>query len=381
MSRHQVYLDNAAATPVVDEVYQAMQPFFTDSFYNASAIYLKSKDVRAAIDKSRTEIARLMGAKPAEIIFTSGATEADNLAVLGVHSKFPDGEVLISTIEHPAVEVPAGKCQTRTIKVSNRGLVEVDDLKRNISSKTVLVSIMLANNEVGTVQPIKKIAEFIREERVRRRKNGEKIPIYLHSDAAQAANYLKIDVNRLGLDLMTVSSAKIYGPKGIGCLYANKDVQMDPQILGGGHEFGVRSGTENTAGIVGFAKAFQLAQTNFKSEALRLDQLNSLFREMLENKFGDKIVFNGNRKDALPNFINVSFLGVDGERLVMELDEAGIMAATGAACSATDSKGSKTLLAMGLTEDYVASSVRFSMGRHTAKEDIDYVLKTLESII
>lgn len=380
-STKQIYLDHAAATPVDAEVFESMRQYFSGNFYNASSIYLRSKSIRQVVESCRQEVARKLGTKPTEIIFTSGASESNNLAINGIMSQYPKGEILISSIEHPAVAVPASQYAHSTIRVNEKAEMDINDLKSKINDNVVLISIIYANNEVGTIQDLKKILEIIDTEKKQRKANSSSLPLILHTDASQIVNYKKIDLSRLKVDLMTISSAKIYGPKGVGCLFVSRDVKLIPQILGGGQEFNLRSGTENTASIVGFTNALLSTQERCKKESLRLQELKKYFISSLDAEFNEVIHMNSTSNKSIPNIINVSFRGFDGERLVMELDERGIMTSTGSACSANSSDESVTLSAMGLQKDMISGSLRFSMGRSTTKEYIDYTVKALTEII
>ncbi len=380
MTQSHIYLDHAAATPVDQRVLSCMEPFWSEQFYNPSALYLSSRAVKQAVDAARAKVASVLGAKPGEVIFTSGGTEGDNLAVQGVMSSFPGSKLVVSAIEHDAVLEPAGRYDVIHAPVTERGVVEPAIVKALVDDQTVLVSVMYANNEVGTIQPVADIAALVAEIRADRRQRGVVLPLYLHADACQAAGYLGLQVSRLGVDLMTLNGGKIYGPKGSGALYVRTGVQLNPVNLGGGQEGGLRSGTENVPGIVGFAEALAIAQADRRNEAHRLNELqNSFFDQIIRNH--PEVVINGSRKHRLPNNLHVTFPGQDNERLLMQLDEAGIMAAAGSACSASNDNASHVLLAMGISETDARSSLRLTMGRSTTKEDLDTVLEVLKKII
>lgn len=372
-----IYLDYAAATPLDPVVLKAMKPYFTDNFYNPSAAYLAAKSVASEVKKARESVAFWLGAKPPEIVFTAGGTEANNLAITGIMDQYPDGNVVVSAIEHESILEPAKKYNYKEVKVTKNGIVDVDYLETIIDDKTVLVSVMHANNEIGTIQPIKEIATFLQNIRKTRTNRGDNRPIYLHTDACQAGNYLDLHASRLGVDMMTLNGGKIYGPKQSGALYVRTGVVLSPQILGGGQERGLRSGTENVAGIVGFAKALEIAQKKRPTEAKRLTELRDDFINQLIKSFPDATI-NGSTKKRLPNNISVTFPGVDNERLMMQLDEAEIMCAVGSACSASNDEPSHVLKAIGLSATQAQSTLRFSLGRTTTKKDVDIVIQSLK---
>lgn len=374
-----IYLDHAAATPMAPEVFEAMQPFFSGQFYNPSANYMAAQQVRRALDTARADVAAILGARASEIIFTAGGTESDNLAVAGVMQQFADGNVVVSGIEHDAVLAPAAQFDCRIASVNEQGMVDLSDLRAKIDDKTVLVSVMYANNEVGTVQPIRKVAQLVSEIRDERRLAGNATPVYLHTDACQAANYLDLHVARLGVDLMTLNGGKIYGPKQSGILYVSSRVNLGPIIRGGGQERDLRSGTENVAAAIGFACALQLVQASRHDEVVRLAELQSkAFKQVTERLPG--AVINGSTKLRLPNNIHLTLPGQDNERLLVELDERGVLAAAGSACSASDEEPSHVLRAMGLTDEQAQASLRFTMGRATTLEDLAALVDVLAEL-
>jgi len=374
-----VYLDYSAATPMRSEVLEAMRPFFSDEFYNPSAVYLSAKKVKSRLDEFRRSVANLLGSRPAEITFTAGATEANNLAVQGIVRQFPDGEILISAVEHESVTAPAGLFGAGRIPVDENGLVLLNKLSNLINDKTVLVSVMLVNNELGTIQPLADIAKLIAEIRRRRQSEGNGLPIYLHTDAAQAGNYLDLHTGRIGVDMMSLNGGKLYGPKQSGALYVKAGVKLRPLILGGGQESGLRSGTENVAAIAGFAKALELAQAGRRQTADRLIVLRKDFEEQLSNNFRTATI-NGGRHRA-PHITSVTFPGQDNERLMMQLDELGIMCAVGSACSASSEEPSAVLRAIGLSEDLAQATLRFSLGTATDQAGIDAAISALRTIL
>ncbi|MBX4199666.1 cysteine desulfurase [Candidatus Saccharibacteria bacterium] len=379
MKKEQIYLDHAAATPLDKQVFQVMEPFFSRYFYNPSASTQSSRRVHQAIEVARSNVANILGSRPAELIFTSGATESNNLVVKGIREAFPKGEILISAIEHESVQVPAEKAGAKKIPVNGKGVIDLSALASMISKKTVLASVMLVNNEIGSVQPLREIATLVELERKRRLKSGDKTPIYLHTDATQAANFFDLHVSRLSVDMMSLNGGKIYGPKQTGLLYVRTGVNLAPQILGGGQEFGQRSGTQNAAGIVGFAKAFELAQQMRAEQVKKLKQLQAEFEEGLE-RISPHIFINGGKQRA-PHIVSASFPGQDNERLMIELDERGIIVAVGSACSASSEEPSHVLQAIGLSDDDARSTLRFSMGRQTTKKQIQKTLRILEDVI
>lgn len=376
------YFDYAAATPISPRVLAAMQPYFQQEFYNLSAVYLKAQKVNQAVNKARGEIAKILGAKPSEIIFTAGGTEADNLAVSGVMQVFADKKpnCVVSAIEHEAVLEAAKQFNYKLAPVKKDGLVDLDKLKKLIDEKTVLVSVMLANNEIGTVEPLAQIAKILAEIKVDRAKKGNDLPLYLHTDASQAPNYLKLYVNTLGVDLMSLNAGKIYGPKETGALYIKTGTKLEPLIRGGGQERGYRSGTPNSANIIGFAESMKESTELRELEVKRLGEiLNEAFKFIEKNL--PKVVINGSRTNRLPNNLHITIPGVDNERLMMELDEAGFMVATGSACSASDDTSSHVLLALGLTDEDARSSLRITFGRVTKKDDVLALLKQVKALV
>lgn len=375
-----IYLDYAAATPMDPAVLAAMQPYFTERFFNPSATYWPAVQVRKDLDAARVRVAHWIGARPNEITFTAGGTEANNLAIHGVMRQYPEANLVVSAIEHESVLKTAHSYNCQETPVNKDGVVQLDALKELINDQTVLVSIMYANNEVGTVQPIRQVALLCDEIRRERRKAGNQLPLYVHTDAAQAAAYLDLHAARLGVDLMTLNGGKIYGPKQTGVLFVSSQVRLQPQILGGGQERGVRSGTENVAGSVGFAKALDLVQERRHEEAKRLQGLQQLFMSQLEEQLPGAII-NGSRKLRLPNNIHITLPGIDNERILIQLDEAGILCAAGSACSASNEEPSHVLRAMGLSDEEARASLRFSMGRQTDEAAIAKTLKTLRDLV
>jgi len=374
-----IYLDHAAATPLDPAVQAAMRPYFREKFFNPSATYLAAQHVRADLEAARARIAHWLGARPSEVIFTAGGTEANNLAIRGTVQQFPDSNVVVSAIEHESVLATARQFECREAAVTPGGIVDVPGTVALIDDRTVLVSVMYANNEVGTIQPIRQIAQALEEIRQARQKQGNLRPLYLHTDAAQAAAYLDLHTARLGVDLMTINGGKIYGPKQSGALFVGSRVRLTPQITGGGQERNYRSGTENVAGVIGLAKALDLVQERRHEETRRLQTLQTLFFEQLAAHFPEAAV-NGSRKHRLPNNVHVTFPGRDNERLIFQLDAAGILCAAGSACSASSDEPSHVLKAMGKTDATAQSSLRFTMGRDTTEGSIHRVTEVLRNV-
>ncbi|MGH7142325.1 MAG: cysteine desulfurase family protein [Candidatus Saccharimonadales bacterium] len=375
-----IYLDYAAATPLDPKVFKVMRPYFSNKFFNPTATYLAAKEVRQTLEQARSSVALQLGVRSAEIIFTAGGTEANNLAIHGIMRRFPGKKVITSSIEHASILAAAHQYQCLEAPVDDRGEVDVMALKKLIDPDTTLVSVMYANNEIGTIQPIRQIATVIAQVLVQRRQAGINLPLYFHSDATQAANYLDLHVSHLGIDMMTLNGGKIYGPKQSGILWVRSGVELESILQGGGQERNLRSGTESITGDVGFSLALQIAQKMRFEESARLKHLQQLFFDQISKKIPGAIV-NGSLKRRLPNNIHLTFPGVDNERLVIELEEAGILAATGSACSASDEKPSHVLQAMGISDDNSKSSIRLTMGRSTTESNIRQTVEILAQLI
>lgn len=373
------YLDNAAATPLDPAVAKAMQPYWQQAFYNPSASYLVARAVAKDVNDARARVAQLLGARPTDVVFTAGGTEADNLAIHGVMEAYPQANLVVSAIEHEAILQAAAQYPNKLAPVGKTGHLDIAKLAKLINDQTVLVSIMYANNELGTIQPITQVGQLVHKIRQDRQKRGVKLPLYFHTDASQAGNYLNLQVNRLRVDLMTLNGGKIYGPKQTGALYVKAGLELQPLIRGGGQERRLRSGTENVPGIIGFAKALELAQAQRAKEAERLQTLQADFEKQLQKAI-PSIVINsqGNR---LPNFVHITVPGHDNETLMMQLDEQGIQSAVGSACSASNEDPSHVLKAIGLTDEAAQSSLRFSMGRQTTKADVTKTAKSLQKLV
>lgn len=389
MSTRHVFLDHAATTPLNERVLTAMMPYLSDSFGNPSAIYLSGRTAKTALADARATVAGILGAKPEEIIFTGSGTEANALALFGVLRKH-GGALVTATTEHHAIlnnarQLEKDGMSVTYVGVDRDGFVKIDELATAITSETTPVSIMYANNETGTIAPMADIARAIKMERERRKQTGETRPIYFHTDACQAAGYLPLNVRELGVDLMTMNGSKIYGPKGIGALYVRKGILLSPLWHGGGQENRLRSGTENVAGVVGFAEALKITQEMRDTEGKRLTVLRDYFISELFNII-PKIVLNGPDPSQglgerrIPNNVNISILDIEGEAYLLYLDHKGIEASTGSACDSVTLDPSHVILALGRPYEYAHASLRFTLGRHTTKEDIDYVLSVMPGI-
>ena len=374
-----IYLDHAAATPVDDAVIAAMQPYFSDVFYNPSATYLPAKQAREVLEDARDGVAHWLGARPTEVIFTAGGTEGNNLAISGVMANFPNCSVTVSGLEHESVLAPAEQFNCSVALATEQGRVDLGDLRQKIAPNTVLVSVMYANNEVGTIQPLRHISTMLAEIRAERKKAGNETPLYFHTDACQAANYLGLSVASLGIDLMTLNGGKIYGPKQTGVLYAASHVKLSPIIRGGGQERGLRSGTENVAGAVGFTTALDVAQTSRQNEVARLNEVKNGAIRLLCQKIPG-VTVNGSLKYRLPNNVHLTLPGMDNERVLIQLEDRGFLAAAGSACSASSEEPSHVLRAMGISDEAAQSSLRITMGRSTTEADMESFVHALTEI-
>jgi cysteine desulfurase len=371
-----IYLDYNATTPVDSAVLDAMLPYFAENFGNASSIHSPGQRARGAVDAARASVAALLGAKPSEIVFTSGGTESDNLALFGVvaASQEPRKHVITTAIEHHAVLNAAQALENigadvTFIPVGREGTVDPEDIRRALKPETVLISVMYANNELGTIQPIEEIGRI-----------AVAADVLFHCDAVQAAGKLPLDVNRLGVDLLSISAHKIYGPKGVGALYVRSGTPLEPQFHGGHHERDRRPGTENVPGIVGLGKAAELARKNLMTDCARITSLRNRLEDALLATCGDARV-NGNRAQRVSNTSNISFHAAGGEALVIALDLQGIACSTGAACSSGAVGPSHVLLAIGLSPDEARSSLRLSLGRTTTAEAIDQAIAVIPQAI
>ncbi len=372
-----IYLDYAAATPLSEKAKRAMLPYFDEKFFNPSAAYLPATDVRREYEQAKADIAHVIGAKAADLVMTSGATEANSL----VFASIPDeAEVLISAVEHPSILENAKQKNYQVIAVDNSGRVNLDDLRAKITPNTQLVSICLASSELGTIQPLSDISRIIAEERTRRAFAGEKTPIYLHSDASQGLGLMEVKVSRLGVDLLTINAAKVYGPKGIGALYVGHSVRLKPQTHGGGQELGLRSGTENVPATIAFATAILEAEKHLAGERKRLTDLRAKFKKMLVEKI-EGVEFLGKEKTQLANFMPISVPGLDAERLIFALEEYEVYLSTGAACAASKGEKSPTLRAIGLSDAQIAGSLRITLGRPTGLDDVEKASDAIADVV
>jgi cysteine desulfurase len=367
-----VYFDNNATTPVLPEVLEALRPYFGEHFGNASSIHHHGQETRAAVERARESVADLLCCRASEIVFTSGGTEADNLAIFGLVR--PGDHIVTSTIEHHAVmnacrHAEEKGCTVTSIPVDGRGLVDPDDVKRAVRPETKLITIMAANNETGVLQPIEAIGKIANE-----------ADVYFHTDAVQAAGKVRLDVNAIGCDLLTISGHKLHAPQGIGALYVRKGTLLEAMLWGGRHERSRRAGTENVPGIVGLGKAAELAHAGFeRGEDLQLAELRDhLERELLAI---EATGVNGMGAPRVPNTSNIHFDYIEGEALVIALDLKGLAVSTGAACSSGAIEPSHVLTAMGLTPDRARASIRFSLGKQNTSEDVDFALSLVPGTV
>jgi len=372
-----IYLDNAASTAVHPEVVKEMMPYFDIQYGNPSSIHQFGRKAKNAIQKARKQVAALIGAEPDEILFTSGGTESNNTIFYGIKfqgAKFELSHIITSSIEHDAVLEPVREFEKNGVRVTylpvdEHGIVNTDDITNSITPQTVMVSIMFANNEVGTIQPIKEISKIC---------NKYQIP--LHTDAVQAAGKVLINVKELGVDALSISSHKINGPKGVGALFIKKGLKVNPIILGGGQENGLRSGTENVASIVGFGKACEIAKEKLNEnishfQTLHSSMLSRVVKEILHVKL------NGHTEKRIFNNIHLTFLGVNGEDLIIKLDEHGIAASTGSACSVHTQKASHVLKAMGFNHEQITGSLRISFGYMNTLDEVKQAVEVLKKVV
>lgn len=392
-----IYLDNSATTPIAPEVLEAMLPYLSDKFGNASSIHFFGQEARAAVDRARHQVAALINARPAEIVFTSGGTEADNLALRGLlesqlerpdqkAGRFLDAQgerrlhIITTAIEHPAVRSVCDDLEKRhttkitSLPVYENGVVRIEDVKAAIRDDTVLISVMMANNEIGTLQPVEEIGKLVTELRTAGRK------IYFHTDAVQAAGKVGVDVEAIGCDLLSISGHKIYAPKGIGALYIRRGVRLHPQNLGGRQERGTRGGTEPVPNIVAFGKACELAGEELAESGTRLRHLRDRFEQGVFERIGE-VALNGDADKRLPNISNLSFAAVEGEGLLINLDMQGIAVSTGSACSSGSLEPSPVIRALGREDQLARGAVRFSFGRFNTEDDVDRTLEVLPTAV
>ena len=367
-----IYLDNAASTQIHEDVLESMLPYLKEQYGNASSIHRYGRLAKKAIEKARKQIALLINADPSEILITSGGTESNNTVLMGISSN--DSSIVTSSIEHDAILEPCKKLTQNGfhvdyLPVDKFGTVDPLELKNHLSDNTCLVSIMFGNNEVGTVQKISEIAKIC---------NERKIPF--HTDAVQAVGKIPINVKELGIDLLSISSHKLHGPKGIGALYIKNGIKIDPVILGGGQEHGLRSGTENVANIVGFGKACEIAKNNLNDNMKYVIALRDMLIEKVLNEIPE-VTLNGDPKSRLPNNAHFTFLGVNGEDLIIKLDEYGIAASTGSACSVNTQRASHVLQAMGFSHEQITGSLRLTIGVFNNEKDIEQTVTSLKKIV
>ncbi|MBR3164303.1 cysteine desulfurase [Candidatus Saccharibacteria bacterium] len=373
-----IYLDHAAATPLSEKAKTAMLPFFSDQFFNPSSAYLPAVAVRKLYEQAKSDIAHVIGAKGVDLVMTSGATESINLAFLLLEDL--DAEVLISATEHPAVLENARRYKNHQIvAVDTNGCLDLDDFTKKLTKNTQFISVCLASSELGAIQPISDLSRLVAKERERRALNGEKTPLYFHCDASQGIGFLGVKINRLGVDLLTLNGAKLYGPKGIGALYVGHNVKLKAQVLGGGQEMGLRSGTENVPAVVAFAAAIKEAEDHLASEQKRLAKLKQQLRSDLADLPGIK--FLGNPKHQLVNFLPISLPGLDAERLIFMLEEREVYLSTGAACSASKGIKSPSLQAIGLSDSEIAGSLRLTLGRLNDSENLKQASFHLHAVV
>lgn len=371
-----IYLDHNATTPVLPEVAEAMLIVMVDSFGNASSIHNFGREAKGLIEEARQAVASFVNASPAEIYFTSGGTEADNLAVKGIAyaNRHKGKHIIISAIEHHAVLYSASYLadngyEITCLPVDRQGLVDPDDLQKALREDTILVSIIHANNEIGTIQPVAELAQIARAKGV-----------YFHTDAVQSTGKIPVDVKTLGVDLLSISAHKIYGPKGVGALFIRSGTNIVPFVHGGAQERNRRAGTENVAGAVGFAKALEIARRDWDIERPRLQLLSDYFSKAVQERV-EAVQLNGHPTQRVPTTLNFSFQGIEGEAIIINLDLEGIAVASGSACASGATEPSHVLTAIGLSSDLAKSSVRFSIGRLNTSDDIDYVLEVLPRVV
>jgi cysteine desulfurase len=369
-----IYLDHSATTPVDPRVFEAMRPYLTEGFGNPSSIYRAGQDVRMAVEQARERVAVLLGAKPKEIIFTSGGTESDNTAIKGLALKRGSGHIITSSIEHPAVLnvvkwLEKNGFTATYVPVGTDAVIDPAEVRKALRPDTLVISVMHANNEVGTIQPIEEIASIAKE-----------VGVPFHTDAVQTVGKLTLDVGNMGIDLLSLSGHKFYGPKGVGVLYARRGIGFEPCVHGGHQEWGKRGGTENVPGIVGLGKAAEIATSEMEADDRRIGALRDRLEAGLAERISD-IDFNGHRERRLASVSNVCVRYVEGEAMLLRLDYHGIAASSGSACTSGTLEPSHVLLAMGIPAEIAHSSLRFSLGKGNSEEDIDKALDILPAIV
>jgi cysteine desulfurase len=376
-----VYLDNSATTPIDKEVVAAMLPFLTEKFGNASSIHFFGQEARSAVDRARHQVAEVINARPNEIVFTSGGTEANNLAIRGlVEANDKYGKhIITSEIEHSAVKEVCEDLAKRGYEITylpvyEDGIVKIEDVKKAVREDTILISVMTANNEIGTIQPVAEIGRFVRE----LKESGRKI--WFHTDAVQAIGKIQTDVEEIGCDLLSISAHKIYAPEGVGALYVRRGVRLHKQNIGGHQERERRGGTENVPYIVAFGKACELAKNNLDESAKNLQTLRDKFENSVCEQIHD-IFFNGRRENRLPHISNISFCSIEGEGLLINLDMNGIAVSTGAACSSGSLEPSPIIRALGRSDELARGAIRFSFGKENTAEEVEYLLEVLPKAV
>ena len=376
-----VYLDNSATTPIDREVVDAMLPFLTEKFGNASSIHFFGQEARGAVDKARHQVAGIINSRPNEIVFTSGGTEANNLAIRGlVEANDKYGKhIITSAIEHSAVREVCQDLEKRGYEVTylpvyEDGIVKIEDVEDAVREDTILISVMMANNEIGTIQPVAEIGKLIRK----LREGGKKI--WFHTDAVQAISKITVDVEEIGCDLLSVSAHKLYAPKGIGALYIRRGVRLHSQNIGGHQERERRGGTESVPHIVAFGKACELAKNNLNAAIEHLKNLRDKFENSMAETIND-FEFNGNRENRLPHISNVSFRFIEGEGLLINLDLQGVAVSTGSACSSGSLEPSPVIRALGRNDELARGAIRFSFGKDNTEDEVEYVLEVLPKAI
>ena len=393
-----IYFDHSATTPVDKKVLAKILPYFSDEYGNPSSLHTPGQTASTAVEQARIETAEILNADPAEIIFTSGATESDNIAILGAYKglknvhKDKKLHIITTQIEHPGVFAPAQElerlgAEVTYLKVDKRGLTSVKELEKAIKDNTVLVSIMYVNSEVGSIQPIREAGKLIKKINEKRERDWKKIgkgnrpmKIYFHTDATQAPNFLDCDTKKLHVDMMSLSAHKIYGPKGVGCLFVTKGAPVSAVMLGGSQERGIRSGTLNTPGIVGFAEALKLATKDREKNNKKISTLRDELVKQIQKNIPD-VVLNTPANNATPSHAHFSFLGVEGESILIGLDLEGIAVSTGSACASHKLQASHVLLAMGLPEEVAHNSIRFTLGKNNTKDEVKKTVKVLTEVI
>lgn len=389
-----VYLDHSATTPVDRRVVEAMLPYLTEKFGNASSVHSFGQEARAAVDRARREVAALIGARANEIVFVSGGTEANNLAIRGITdaslssksllngSSTSKGHVITSSIEHSSVRGISDELEKRGWDITRlpayeEGIVRTEDVRAALRPDTVLISVMLANNEIGTLQPISEIGALVREERAERIHGRQ---LWFHTDAVQAAGRIPLDTEALGCDLLSLSAHKLYAPKGTGALFVRRGVRLVPQNVGGHQEREKRAGTEGVPGIVAFGMAAKLAREDMAERSEHEQQLRERFETGVTERLED-IVFNGDRARRLPHLSNISFRFIEGEGLLISLDLQGVAVSTGSACSSGTLEPSPVIQALGRNDELARGAIRFSFGKDNTAEDVDYVLEVLARVV